>query len=161
MTLNFYRHAFDESDKYVKIFVPFNAAKITEENVCVDFTSDSFVMTIKTDTKDYKFTATSLLKPINTEKSYKKVKPQDEMVALYLKKEKEGVNWGCLTTTEKRLKDSKTKAFDDESQSSKDPMGGLMDIMKKMYDSGDSDMKRTIAKAWTEGQEKSRQNPML
>lgn len=29
-----------------------------------------------------------------------------------------------------------------------------MDMMKKLYDSGDADMKRTIAKAWTEGQEK-------
>lgn len=144
----------------MKIFIPFNAAKITDENVGVEFTSDSFVMTITTDAKDYKFTATSLLKPINIEKSYKKVKPQDEMVALYLKKEKEGVNWGCLTTTEKRLKDSKSKTFE-EDKSSEDPMGGLMNIMKKMYDTGDSDMKRTIAKAWTEGQEKSRQNPML
>ena len=27
-------------------------------------------------------------------------------------------------------------------------------MMKKMYDEGDDDMKRTIAKAWTEGQEK-------
>ena len=26
--------------------------------------------------------------------------------------------------------------------------------MKKMYDEGDDEMKRTIAKAWTEGQEK-------
>lgn len=38
-------------------------------------------------------------------------------------------------------------------------MGGLMNVMKKMYDSGDADMKRQIAKAWTEGQEKQRQNP--
>ena len=27
-------------------------------------------------------------------------------------------------------------------------------MMKKMYDEGDDEMKRTIAKAWTEGQEK-------
>ena len=27
-------------------------------------------------------------------------------------------------------------------------------MMKKMYEEGDDDMKRTIAKAWTEGQEK-------
>lgn len=91
-----------------------------------------------------------------------KVKPNDEMVALYLKKEKEGVKWQFLTKTEKQLKDSKNKAFeDDKEESSKDPMGGLMNIMKKMYDSGDAEMKRNIAKAWTEGQEKSRNNPML
>lgn len=39
-------------------------------------------------------------------------------------------------------------------------MGGLMNIMKKMYDSGDPELKRTIAKAWTEGQDKSRNNQM-
>ena len=34
----------------------------------------------------------------------------------------------------------------------------LSQMMKKMYDEGDDEMKRTIAKAWTEGQEKK--NPM-
>lgn len=69
-------------------------------------------------------------------------------------------NWECLTLTEKRLKDQKNKDIDDGSgKDSSDPMGGLMNIMKKMYDSGDADMKRQIAKAWTEGQEKQRQNP--
>ena len=29
-----------------------------------------------------------------------------------------------------------------------------MDMMKKMYQEGDDEMKRTIAKAWTEGQDK-------
>ena len=29
-----------------------------------------------------------------------------------------------------------------------------MDLMRKMYNEGDDDMKRTIAKAWTESQEK-------
>lgn len=29
-----------------------------------------------------------------------------------------------------------------------------MNLMKKMYDEGDDDMKRTIAKAWTESREK-------
>ena len=85
------------------------------------------------------------------------------MIALYLKKEKEGTKWECLTTTEKRLKESKSKALENDKEESKeeDPMGGLMNIMKKMYDSGDSEMKRTIAKVWTEGQEKSKQNPMF
>jgi len=36
----------------------------------------------------------------------------------------------------------------------KDPNEGLMDMLKKMYDEGDEDMKRTIAKAWTESREK-------
>lgn len=68
-----------------------------------------------------------------------------------------------MTTTEKRLKEQKNSAFDldDKNGSKDDPMGGLMNVMKKLYDSGDADMKRNIAKAWTEGQEKSKQNPMF
>lgn len=38
----------------------------------------------------------------------------------------------------------------------KDPTSGLMKVMKKMYDSGDSEMKRMITKAWVEGEEKKR-----
>ena len=39
-----------------------------------------------------------------------------------------------------------------------DPSAGLMSMMKQMYDDGDDDMKRTIAKAWTESRDK---NPMM
>ena len=41
-----------------------------------------------------------------------------------------------------------------------DPSAGLMNMMKKLYDDGDDDMKRTIAKAWTEGQGKKMDNEM-
>ena len=37
---------------------------------------------------------------------------------------------------------------------SKDPGDSLMKLMKNMYETGDDDMKRTIAKAWTESREK-------
>ena len=35
-----------------------------------------------------------------------------------------------------------------------DPGAGLMKLMKQMYNDGDDEMKRTIAKAWHESQEK-------
>ena len=84
------------------------------------------------------------------------------MVSVYLKKAKEGEKWDCLTTTEKQLKDSKTKMFDknDEDSNADDPSAQLMNIMKKMYESGDSETKRTIAKAWTEGQNKPKEFTM-
>jgi calcyclin binding protein len=37
---------------------------------------------------------------------------------------------------------------------SSDPTAGIMDMMKDMYEDGDEDMKRTIAKAWSESREK-------
>ena len=79
------------------------------------------------------------------------------MVAVYLKKAKEGENWQCLTKTEKRLKESKTKMFD---KNDGDAGSQLMNMMKKMYETGDPEMKRTIAKAWTEGQNKQKEFPM-
>ena len=35
-----------------------------------------------------------------------------------------------------------------------DPSASLMGLMKQMYQDGDDEMKRTIAKAWHESQEK-------
>jgi calcyclin binding protein len=150
-------HAFDESEKYAKIFIPFNAAEIKDEDVELQMTEDSFSLIIHGASKNHHFTVTSLLKQINVAKSYKKVKT--DMIAVYLKKAKEGETWTCLTRTEKHLKDQKSKMFDGEAKD-EDPSSMLMNMMKKMYDSGDSDMKRTIAKAWTEGQNKQGQSPL-
>jgi len=36
----------------------------------------------------------------------------------------------------------------------KDPSEGLMGLLKQMYDEGDDDMKKTIAKSWTESRNK-------
>lgn len=146
-------HAFDESANFVKIFIPFNAADLKEEDVELNMTEDSFSLIIHGAQKNYHFTVTSLLKKINTGKSYKKVKP--DMISLYLKKVKEGETWTCLTRTEKQLKDIKTQAFaGDKEEDKDDPNAMLMNMMKKMYETGDPEMKRTIAKAWTEGQNK-------
>ena len=41
-----------------------------------------------------------------------------------------------------------------EVDKDKDPSESLMDLMKKMYDEGDDEMTRTIAKAWTGSREK-------
>lgn len=72
-----------------------------------------------------------------------------------------GKKWSHLTTTEKRLADIKKHSLEDELETNKDdPGAGLMKIMQSMYEKGDSDTKRMIAKAWTEGQQKT-MNPDL
>lgn len=40
-----------------------------------------------------------------------------------------------------------------------DPGAGLMKIMQNMYEKGDAETKRMIAKAWTEGQQKTMTPP--
>lgn len=151
-------HAFDESDKFVKIFIPFDTSKIKETDVELNMTETSFNLVIHTTDKKHHFNVTSLFKSIDCEKSYKKVK--SDMVSVYLKKVKEADTWGCLTTTEKRLQDSKSKMFDETEEENSDPGAALMNIMKKMYETGDPEMKRTIAKAWTEGQNQQKQFAM-
>ncbi|XP_026391863.1 transcription termination/antitermination protein NusA-like isoform X3 [Papaver somniferum] len=42
----------------------------------------------------------------------------------------------------------------------RDPMAGIMDLMKNMYEEGDEDMKRTIAKAWTDARSGKSADPM-
>jgi calcyclin binding protein len=104
--------------------------------------------------KDYVFVINNLLEDIIEEKSYRKIKT--DMVAIYLKKSKEGVKWDYVTTIEKRIKEKKANDLTDSAdvENNDDPGAGLMNIMKKMYQSGDTEMKQVIAKAWTEAQEK-------
>jgi hypothetical protein len=47
----------------------------------------------------------------------------------------------------------KTSAAAADIGNEKDPMGGLMTMMKDLYDSGDEEMKRMIAKSWTEARQ--------
>lgn len=159
-SLNSKQHAFDESDKFVKLYIPFDGAStLKEENVHLDLNENSFSLLIETPARNYRFNVTSLLNKIDVEKSFKKIKPNDGMIAILLKKAKEGVTWKYLTSTEKALKESKDKMFEKDDGLKDDPNNALMNIMKKMYETGDPEMKRTIAKAWTEGQEKGRGMP--
>lgn len=42
----------------------------------------------------------------------------------------------------------------DAEKEAKDPQAGLMNMMKKMYEDGDENMKRSIAEAWTKANDK-------
>ena len=50
-----------------------------------------------------------------------------------------------------KAKEKSMPKFEDKQ----DPQEGLMSLMKKMYEDGDDEMKRTIAKAFTESRDKS------
>lgn len=84
-------HAFDESDRFVKVYIPHKCHQLTEEQVTLECTEDSFRVSLSQEDRDYEFKVVSLLKKIDVEKSYKKVKTEDQLVALYLKKAKEGL----------------------------------------------------------------------
>ena len=73
------------------------------------------------------------------------------MVTVYLKKADVGKSWGYLTEKEMKAKEKAAPKLDENA----DPQEGLMSMMKKMYEEGDDEMKRTISKAFTESREKS------
>ena len=74
------------------------------------------------------------------------------MVLLVLCKKDQGSKWKYLKKSEKPAE--KPALTPDPVSEGEDPSQGLMNMMKKMYSEGDDDMKRTIAKAWTESSQK-------
>ncbi|KAJ6636093.1 Calcyclin-binding protein [Pseudolycoriella hygida] len=150
-------YGWDQSGKFIKLFVTLDGLSTArEEDVIVSFSPSSIVLEIKgVCNKDYRLNINNLLESIDEERSYRKLKTN--MVTIYAKKVKEGSHWSHLTTIEKRLKAAKEdllKDSADDDVDSKDPSAGLMNIMKKMYQTGDAETKRMISKAWTEGAEK-------
>lgn len=81
--------AWDQSDKFIKIFLSLDGVHNTaEENVIVEFTDKSITSSIAgVDNKDYKFAVNSLLFAIDPSKSYRKVKTN--VIAIYAKKAEE------------------------------------------------------------------------
>lgn len=151
-------YAWDQSPKFVKIYITLPEVEtLPEGNVSTKFTSNSLelrVLGLKS--KNYQFQMVHLLRPILPESSSVKVKTGK--LTILLKKGKE-VNWSCLTAT---AENSKNKTQQPKLDDGKDPGDGIMDMMKKMYDEGDDEMKRTIAKAWTESRGKQNsEDPLL
>lgn len=151
-------YGWDQSDKFIKLFVTLDGVHgASEDDVLAIFNPSSIVLQIKgVNNKDFKLNINNLLENIDVEKSYRKIKTN--MVTVYMKKVKEGSKWSHLTTIEQRLKTAKDNLLkdsaDDGDIDAKDPSAGLMNIMKKMYQSGDAETKRMISKAWTEGADK-------
>ncbi|XP_015228724.1 PREDICTED: calcyclin-binding protein [Cyprinodon variegatus] len=150
-TVKITSYAWDQSEKFVKIYLDLKEVhKISAENVDVSFTERSFSVLIKDlNGKNHQMTVLNLLHPIDEKDSYKKVKT--DMVLIMLKKQA-AKKWECLTAVEKRSKEKDKPSMDENA----DPSDGLMSMLKKIYDEGDDDMKRTINKAWTESQDKKK-----
>ncbi|CAG9856603.1 unnamed protein product [Phyllotreta striolata] len=148
-------YAWDQSDNFVKFYITLkNVQNIPTENVTCSFDVKSANLVVKDlDNKDYSWQIKQLLKEIDPAKSSWKVKT--DTVLINAAKKSSG-NWSHLTEWEKKASESKAPKLD--SSDKMDPTEGLMSLMKNMYDSGDDEMKRTIAKAWTESQQKKGQD---
>ncbi|GAB9469530.1 Calcyclin-binding protein cacybp [Globisporangium polare] len=118
---------------------------LPKENVACTFTKSSFDLKILgLHEKNYRLVKTYLDKDIVPAKSSFRVKKNRVTISLW----KADKNHSWMNLTEKSPgKSLKTNTTD--------PAAGIMDMMKNMYDEGDEEMKRTIAKAWTESQQKN------
>lgn len=148
-TVKITNYGWDQSDKYVKMYITLNGVhRIPSENVEVNFTDRSFSLLVKDlEGKNHQMTMINLLGPIDPKESFKKIKT--DMVLVMCKKQTVK-KWDCLTQVEKQSKEKEKPAVDDNA----DPSEGLMTMLKKIYSEGDDEMKRTINKAWSESQEK-------
>jgi len=126
--------------------------KIPADRVTCKYTAKSLNLLVHdVQGKDYELTVQGLLYAIDPADSLFKIKK--DTVLLMLKKQKESQSWASVTEQEQKTKDK--KALDKPAKAgADDPNGGLMSLMKQMYDEGDDDMKRNIKKAWCESQDK-------
>ncbi|KAI3965706.1 hypothetical protein MKX01_010663 [Papaver californicum] len=140
--------SWDQDDEKVKIYVPLEG--VDQEKVETIFKKMSVDLKFHdVQGKNYRCAILKLNKEIVPEKSKVLVKPKRVVVTLY--KASKG-NWLDLHFKEDKLKPGLEKE--------RDPMAGIMDLMKNMYEEGDEDMKRTIGKAWTDARSGKSADPM-
>ncbi|KAJ6724770.1 SGS DOMAIN-CONTAINING PROTEIN [Salix viminalis] len=132
----------------VKIYVSLEG--VEKEKIKSEFRATSFdVKFHDIQGKNYRCAIPKLNKEIVPEKCLVVVKPKRVIITLL--KASKG-NWLDI-----HFKEDKLKPNLDEKR---DPMAGIMDLMKNMYDEGDEDMKKTIAKAWTDARSGNAADPL-
>ncbi|KAJ9135865.1 hypothetical protein P3X46_032993 [Hevea brasiliensis] len=140
--------SWDQDNDKVKIYVSLEGVK--QENIETDFKPMSFdVKFHDVQGKNYRCAIPKLNKEIELEKCKVLVKPTRVIITLF--KASKG-NWLDLHYKEDKLKPNLGK--------DRDPMAGIMDLMKNMYEEGDDEMKKTIAKAWTDARSGKAADPL-
>ncbi|KAK4751156.1 hypothetical protein SAY87_004638 [Trapa incisa] len=130
--------SWDQDSDKLKIYISLEG--VDQEKVQSEFKPMSVDIKIHdVQGKNYRCVIPKLNKEIVPEKCKILVKPTRVIVTL--PKATKG-NWLDLHYKDDKLKPSADK--------DKDPMAGIMDLMKNMYEEGDDEMKKTIAKAWTD-----------
>lgn len=150
--VNITNYAWDQSDKFFKIFVTLNNVQtLPSDNVTCQFSERSVELAVKNlEGKNHNLLIKNLAETIDQAKSYWKVK--SDMIVIFLAKQRQSVKWDAVTLDEKRIKEAKASKLDSKSD---DPQASMMNLMKQLYEDGDDEMKRTIAKAFVESRNKS------
>ena len=121
--------------------------KADKDKVKCDFTTSSFDVIISgVEGKNYRLSKSNLDKDIKPEGS--KVRVKDGRVVLLLAKANSWDFWTDLVSKTKRSAGAGAGGGNGAGGAD----GGIMDMMKQMYDSGDDNMKRVIGQAWEKSQ---------
>jgi len=136
-------YSWEQATDSVKILVSLEqVGTLAPGNVQVEFRTTTVDVKVHgLNNQNYRFS--KILNEIKPEESSYTIKAN--RIILNLKKKESG-NWEKLEPKKEKIK--KPELND------KDPNAGIMELMKNMYEEGDDEMKRTIAKAWTESRDK-------
>ncbi|KAG6407207.1 hypothetical protein SASPL_130191 [Salvia splendens] len=141
--------SWDQDNDQVKIYIPLEG--VDREKVEADFKPMSVDIKLHdVQGKNYRCAVPKLCKEVAPEKCKFIVKPK--RVVVVLAKAAKG-SWLDLHFKEDKLKPPSL-------EKERDPMAGIMDLMKNMYEEGDEDMKRTIAKAWSDARSGKAADPL-
>lgn len=161
-------YSWDQSDKRLKFYLKGTKnVENNDKNVKILFPEDqktaadkiSILCTSEKDKQDFLFEFPKFSAEINRSAAAT-IKVKDSYIFVSLAKKVAG-NWEHLLADDvKQAKDKADKMASmgglgggDENA---DPQAAMMNMMKKMYEEGDDEMKRTINKAWEQGQNKQR-----
>ncbi|CAN8290700.1 unnamed protein product [Cochlearia groenlandica] len=140
--------SWDQDNEKVKMYISLEG--VDQDNVQAEFKPMSLDVKIHdVQGKNYRCGIPKLHKEIVPENCKVLVKPKRIVITMF--KSFRG-NWLDIHHKEDKIKPS----FEKE----KDPMAGIMDLMKNMYEGGDEEMKKTIAKAWTDARSGKTQDPL-
>nr|XP_006818998.1 PREDICTED: calcyclin-binding protein-like [Saccoglossus kowalevskii] len=147
-TVKITSYGWDQSDKFMKLYITLKGIEtLPKDNCLVQFGEESVTICVSNlNGKNHELIIKTLLNPIIPSDSHFKIKT--DMLVVFMKK-KDKQTWAYVTKGDMKNKEKKPPKMDNA-----DPSAGIMNMMKNMYEEGDDDMKRTIAKAWTESRDK-------
>ena len=147
---------FDQEGDNVLLFweLP-EVGTVPKDHVNATFNADSVVITVEgLKGKNHRLSIGPLFQDIKPEEC--KYKVGKNRITVTLTPVNRGTHWQNL----KRAEDRFAKSLKKDKVDTDDPGKGLMDLMRNMYENGDDEMKRTIAKAWTESREQQARGQM-
>lgn len=152
---NITNYAWDQSDKFMKLYLTVgDLSAVAASDIESSFTERSVTVKVKLPTKICHLHIARLCEDVVAADSY--CKKKTDYVLVMLKKSESSKTWPYVTEKEKKAKDKDMPKMNPGD----DPNAGITNMLKKMYDSGDDEMKRQIGKAMYESQMKQQGGDM-